>query len=123
MNKLKIFDNEYYNTFMFVSMLIIIMLIFFNLSNILEQGISKQGMKIENKLTGFAVDDENDENDVDDEDDEDDEDDVDDEDDEDKKELYTEKSYLMYYMLLGFLGLCIFILSLIFFLPKLKDIT
>ena len=117
MNKLKIFDNEYYNTFMFVSMLIIIMLIFFNLSNILEQGISKQDMKIENKLTGFAVDDENDEDDVDDVDDENDENDVDD------KELYTEKSYLMYYMLLGFLGLCIFILSLIFFLPKLKDIT
>ena len=103
MNKLKIFDNEYYNTFMFVSMLIIIMLIFFNLSNILEQGISKQDMKIENKLTGFAVDDENDK--------------------EDNGEVYTEKSYLMYYMLLGFLGLCIFILSLIFFLPKLKDIT
>ena len=114
MNKLKIFDNEYYNTFMFVSMLIIIMLIFFNLSNILEQGISKQDMKIENKLTGFAVDDENDKEDKEDEDDEDDEND---------KELYTEKSYLMYYMLLGFLGLCIFILSLIFFLPKLKDIT
>ena len=111
MNKLKIFDNEYYNTFMFVSMLIIIMLIFFNLSNILEQGISKQDMKIENKLTGFAVDDENDE------------DDEDDENDENDKEIYTEKSYLMYYMLLGFLGFCIFILSLIFFLPKLKDIT
>ncbi len=123
MNKLKIFDNEYYNTFMFVSMLIIIMLIFFNLSNILEQGISKQDMKIENKLTGFAVD----EGEIEDEKKEDGE--IEDEKKEDgeiedeKKELYTEKSYLMYYMLLGFLGLCIFILSLIFFLPKLKDIT
>ena len=108
MNKLKIFDNEYYNTFMFVSMLIIIMLIFFNLSNILEQGISKQDIKIENKLTGFIVD----------------EVEIEDEEIEDgKKELYTEKSYLYYYMLLGFLALCIFILSLIFFLPKLKDIT
>ena len=106
MNKLKVFDNEHYNTFMFVSILIILMLIFFNLSNILEQGISKQDIKIENKLTGFAV-----------------EDDEDKENDEDKEELYTEKSYLMYYMLLGFLGFCIFILSLIFFLPKLKDIT
>ena len=103
MNKLKVFDNEYYNTFMFVSILIILMLIFFNLSNILEQGISKQDMKIENKLTGFIVD----EVEIEDE----------------EKELYTEKSYLMYYMLLGFLGFCIFILSLIFFLPKLKDIT
>ena len=108
MNKLKIFGNEYYNTFMFVSILIILMLIFFNLSNILEQGISKQDIKIENKLTGFAVDDENDNGD---------------ENDNENEELYTEKSYLMYYMLLGFLGLCIFILSLIFFLPKLKDIT
>ena len=113
MNKLKVFDNEHYNTFMFVSILIILMLIFFNLSNILEQGISKQDMKIENKLTGFAVD----EGEIEDEKKEDGE--IEDE----KKELYTEKSYLMYYMLLGFLGLCIFILSLIFFLPKLKDIT
>lgn len=38
-------------------------------------------------------------------------------------ELYTEGSYMIYFMLLGFLGFCIFILSAVFFLPKLKSYT
>ena len=38
-----------------------------------------------------------------------------------KGELYTEGSYMIYYTLLGFFVLGIFIISIIFFLPKLKD--
>ncbi len=104
MNKLKIYDSEHYNSFMFISILVVLMLIFFNLSNIVEEGISEQNINAKNKLTGLAIDDEEQEE-------------------QEQEELYTEKSYLVYYMLLGFLGFCIFILSSIFFLPRLKEFT
>jgi hypothetical protein len=108
MNKLKIFDSEYYNAFMFISILVVLMLIFFNLSNIVEEGISEQNINAKNKLTGLAIDDEEP---------------TEEPTEELTEELYTEKSYLIYYMLLGFLGFCIFILSLVFFLPRLKEFT
>jgi hypothetical protein len=38
-------------------------------------------------------------------------------------ELYTEGSYMIYFALLGFLGLSVFIVTAFFFLPKLKDLT
>jgi len=107
MNKLKIYDSEHYNSFMFISILVVLMLIFFNLSNIVEEGISEQNINAKNKLTGLAIDDEEQEE----------------EEEEEQEELYTEKSYLIYYILLGFLGFCIFILSSIFFLPRLKEFT
>ncbi len=109
MNKLKIYDSEHYNSFMFISILVVLMLIFFNLSNIVEEGISEQNINAKNKLTGLAIDDEEQEEEE--------------EEEEEQEELYTEKAYLIYYILLGFLGFCIFILSSIFFLPRLKEFT
>jgi len=38
-------------------------------------------------------------------------------------EIYTENSYLVYYMLLGFLAFCVLALSAVFFLPRLKEYT
>ncbi|MDP7521181.1 MAG: hypothetical protein QF567_03020, partial [Candidatus Pacearchaeota archaeon] len=90
------------------SILVVLMLISFNLSNIVEEGISEQNINAKNKLTGLAIDDEEQEEE---------------EEEEEQEELYTEKSYLIYYILLGFLGFCIFILSSIFFLPRLKEFT
>ena len=40
-----------------------------------------------------------------------------------KEQLYSEKSYMMYYLLLTFIGLFIAIVAIGFFLPKLKFIN
>jgi len=144
-----LYNSENYNVFMYVAISVTILLLFFNSLSIVETGLQEfdgsrlTGYVIEEEisefdnyyekvlentkvkrsrgLTGFAVED----NEVD----------------EEKKagtassdsvnleenipegELYTEGSFFIYYMLLGFVGLCIFILSAIFFLPRLKELT
>ena len=113
-NKRSFFGYNHYNTFMYISISLTILLIFFNLVNILEDS----ELKIQNsKFTGNVIDDENlakennlqgkneiGESNV-------------------EKEIYTEKSYLIYYLIFGFLVLCIFILSFIFLMPRFKDLT
>lgn len=106
-NKRSFFGCNNYNTFMYISISLVILLIFFNLVNILDN--SK--LEIQNsKFTGSVVNEQNEENNETEENNL-------------KGKIYTEKSYLIYYLLSGFLVLCIFILSLIFLIPRFKDLT
>ncbi len=134
-----LYSSDNYNVFMYVAISVVTLLIFFNSFNIVEEGLSdfefkgvtghvveeveenrfedyldefvvKDRIERRRGLTGFAVEDEevteenNEENIPD-------------------GELYTEGSFFMYYMLLAFIGICILVLSAVFFLPKLKEIT
>lgn len=101
------FNHMHYNTFMYISISLTILLIFFNIVDIFDN--SKLDIK-NSKLTGNAIEDLSSEN-------------------EDKiennleEEIYTEKSYLIYYILFGFLLFCIIVLSFIFLMPRFKDMT
>tara|TARA_Y100000310_G_C20582476_1_gene763709 strand:- start:753 stop:1229 length:477 start_codon:yes stop_codon:yes gene_type:complete len=157
-----VFDSEHYNVFMYVSISIVLMLIFFNSINIVAEGLEngeefgrrltgyvveevqkdlgnnkEDNGKFNNYLTGLVV-----EGDIDEienldlgEGEELDQDtinqfavdlekkkDVDVQENPDG-ELYTEGSYMIYYTLLGFLAFCVFLLSVVFFLPRLKEYT
>ena len=154
-----VFDSEHYTIFMYVSILVVTVLIFFNSINIVETGLGeleKSGEDFGRGLTGFVVGEvgknvavgvvkqkesrfaeyleklsalENDGSEVNrrgltglavaEEEDEDDEEVSE----EPEGELYTEGSYMVYFALLGFLGLCIFILSAVFLIPRFKGYT
>lgn len=134
-----LFNSDNYNAYMYVAISVVTLLLFFNSVSLVETGLQDFEFK---GLTGYAVED-IESNDFDDylnefvEQDkirrprgltgfavEDvDEDTVSPEENIPEGELYTEGSFFLYYMLLAFIGLCIFILSAVFFLPKLKDLT
>lgn len=132
------FNNKNYSVYMYVAISVVTLLLFFNSMSIVETGLKDfefkgvtgnvveevkenefdeyldefvdyQEVRRPKGVTGFAVEDSEDEK-------------LEEENIPDG-ELYTEGSFFLYYMLLAFIGLCIFILSAVFFLPKLKELT
>lgn len=81
-------------------------LILLNVITIIDnESINKSNFK--KTFTGYAIEETNNENEP-----------------ENKKgEIYTESSYLFYYLILVVLIICIFILFLIFLVPRLKQLT
>ena len=142
MDKRGVFDNDYYNLFMYVSISLVTMLILFNSANIIEQGANNEKAdSLRKGFTGFAVSETEDtfennpfekvkeealipqpeviEEIIEDQTSE--PDNIPSETEE--AELYSENSYLIYYTFIGFLGLCIFLLSSAFIIPRLKKYT
>ena len=107
----QIFLNKYYNTFIYIAISLTIFLIFLSMFNIIDKSklFTQENNKIK-KITGYIVDDNLSQEQLINQTSL-------------EGEVYTENSYLVYYLLLGFLGLCVFILTIIFFLPKIKDLS
>jgi len=145
-----VFDSENYNVFMYVAILVVTLLIFFNSVNLVETGLKEFEYSANNLgkgLTGLSMGDVEEPNGgkfsgfidkvIDQENGgvvkkrryvtgyavSEDEEEIEEEIAQDTGELYTENSYLIYYMLIGFVGFCIFLISVVFFLPKLKEYT
>ncbi len=109
--KKSFFNYKYYNTFMYIAISLTILLIFFSMLNLIDKNkfTIKENSKIK-KITGYSVEEDLEKKELENKN-------------ELKGEVYTEKSYLIYYLLLLFLGLCSFILTIIFFLPRIKELS
>ena len=107
---MNIFESKNYATLVYLTTLIVLLLIIFNFPSInqeklinlklMEKSIQKNkltGLVTENKTANTTK--------------------------EQNKEIYSEKSYFIYYLVLFFIGLCILIISLTFFMPLIKDYT
>ena len=109
----QIFFNKYYNTFMYIAISLTIFLIFLSMYHLIDKNKSfiQENNKLK-KITGYIVEENFSE-------------------DKDKlknqtnlkDEIYSEKSYFIYYSILIFLILCLFILTIIFLFPKIKNLT
>ena len=110
-----IFDSNKYTAFMYVAILVVSLLILFNFVNVFENKRITNNKFGEDKIvqkyriTGFTTHDNNDTNEKGDGDGKD-----------DDKELYSEKSYFVYYIILIVLGFGIIGLAFRYFLPAIK---
>jgi len=108
---MSLFENEKFTSFMFVLISVVSLLILFNFVNIFDD--YGYGERVENDrgVTGLVVsDDDKNESDV--------RDVI-----RNEGELYSQKSYMIYYSIISILGFLIFLLSFRYFLPYLKDKT
>ena len=118
---MNILESEKYTAFMFIAISLVTLLILFNFVNIFEENTLEENIieekKMKNRLTGFVIYDESNES-------------LDLEDKqntesrnsrEQQEELYSEKSYFIYYMILIILGVGIFSLAFRYFLPFIKE--
>lgn len=105
---MNVFENKNYTVFMYISISMILLLIFFNVVDIAEKGdfeeisliiFASPPLDLEDSIDSIQIELDS------------------------QEELYSEKSYLIYYSILGFLGVCIFLLSFRYLLPYFKKYT
>jgi len=108
MGRINVFESKQYTTIMYLAILIVSLLILFNFINIFE-GKEIQQENRNSLITGFATHDNNDSNKTN--------------GGEGDGELYSGKSYFIYYMILTVLGCSIVALSFRFLVPVLRKYT
>jgi len=100
-----IFENNNYNSFIYISTIFVLLLLLFNFAEIIEdKNVVKtiKDKRIKNLITGLAIENIEDNN---------------------SKKIYSSSSYLIYYIMVFGLGIIILFLVFKYMLPLTKEFT